>query len=163
MQGNVPSSLDGRDAKALNIAIWTLGALSLIFSLWVTTVGWHNSIFDFHGFRQAQTAISAESIRDGGPILRYETPVLGPPWSVPMEFPLYQLVVAQISRAFGTPLDQAGRFVAELFHFLCFIPLATILAQLGLTRLQRLPALALFAVSPFYNFISHLVLIESID
>src|SRR5271154_4345091 len=115
MQGNVPSSLDGRDAKALNIAIWTLLGLSLLFSLWVTTVGWHNSIFDFHGFRQAQTAISAESIRNGGPILRYETPVLGPPWSLPFEFPLYQALVALLARIFGTPIDQTGRFVSEVF------------------------------------------------
>jgi len=149
------------DAKALNIVLWTLTALSLIFSLWVTTVGWHNSIFDFHGFRQAQTAISAESVRNGGPILRYETPVLGPPWSLPFEFPLYQVLVALLAKIFGTPIDQTGRFVSEAFHYLCFFPLAAILAHLGLTRVQRLPALALFAASPFYNFASHLVMIES--
>jgi hypothetical protein len=161
MHDDVRRDSTGAVAKRLQIVIWTLAALSFAFSLWAATVGWHNTIFDFHGFRQAQTAISAQSIRDGGPILRYETPVLGPPWSVPMEFPLYQLVVAEIARIFGTPIDQTGRFVAELFHFLCFIPLWTILAQLGFSRIQRLPALALFAVSPFYNFISHLVLIES--
>src|SRR5271170_6400758 len=149
------------DAKALNIVLWTLTALSLIFSLWVTTVGWHNSIFDFHGFRQAQTAITAESIRDGGPILRYETPVLGPPWSVPYEFPLYQLAVALLSKIFAAPIDQTGRFVAELFHYLCFFPMAAILAPFGLTRVQRVPALTLFAASPFYNFASHLLMIES--
>jgi hypothetical protein len=161
MHNEVRRDPTGEVAKGLKIVIWTLAVLSFAFSLWAATVGWHNSIFDFHGFRQAQTAISAQTIRDGGPILRYETPVLGPPWAVPMEFPLFQLVVAEICKIFGTPIDQTGRFVSELFHFLCFIPLWTILGQLGLTRIQRLPALALFALSPFYNFISHLVLIES--
>jgi hypothetical protein len=158
---NSLSSPAPKDAKALNIVLWTLAALSLIFSLWVTTVGWHNSIFDFHGFRQAQTAISVESILNGGPILRYETPVLGPPWSVPFEFPLYQVLVALLTKIFGTPIDQTGRFISEVFRYLCFFPLATILAHLGLTRVQRLPALALFAASPFYNFASHLFMIES--
>ena len=147
--------------QALATVLWILCGLSLVFSLWVATVGWNNTIFDFHGFRQGQTAISAESIRNGAPILRYETPVFGPPWSIPFEFPLYQALVALLAKIFGAPLDQTGRFVAELFRYLCFFPLAAILAHCGLTRMQRIPTLALFAASPFYNFISHLFMIES--
>jgi hypothetical protein len=161
MHDSMQNNPAGQDAKWLNISVWTLGALSLAFSLWVTTVGWHNSIFDFHGFRQAQTAISAESMRNGGPILRYETPIFGPPWSLPFEFPLYQALVAFLAKLFGAPIDQTGRFVSEIFHYLTFFPLAAVLARLGLTRLQRVPALALFAASPFYAFMSHLFMIES--
>ena len=156
---NEKSSQD--QSRALDIVLWILGGLSLVFSLWVATVGWHNTIFDFHGFRQAQTAISAESIRNGGPILRYETPVFGPPWSLPFEFPLYQVLVALLAKLFAAPIDKTGRFVSEIFHYLIFFPLASILARLGLTRVQRIPTLALFAASPFYNFISHLFMIES--
>ena len=148
-------------SRSLNTVLWILGGLSLVFSLWVTTVGWHNTIFDSYGFRQAQTAISAESIRNGGPILRYETPVFGPPWSIPFEFPLYQVLVALLAKLFATPIDQTGRFVSEIFHYLIFFPLASVLARLGLTRVQRIPTLALFAASPFYNFNSRLFLIES--
>ena len=117
---NEKSSPD--QSKALDTVLWILGGLSLVFSLWIATVGWHNTIFDFHGFRQAQTAISAESIRNGGPILRYETPVFGPPWSIPFEFPLYQVLVALLAKLFAAPIDQTGRFVSEIFHYLIFFP-----------------------------------------
>jgi hypothetical protein len=147
--------------KTFNLLIWLLALLSLAFSLWAVRVGWHNSIYDFHGFRQAQTAISAQSIRDGGPILRYETPVLGPPWSMPFEFPLYQALVAGVSRLSAMPIDQAGRLVSVLFFYLCLFPLASIMSSLGLRRLQIVPTLALFAANPFYIFISRLVMIES--
>src|SRR5580693_5466937 len=35
-----------------------LSLVYLGFSFWATTVGWNNTIFDNHGFRQSQTAIS---------------------------------------------------------------------------------------------------------
>lgn len=100
------------NTKAIEVALWALGALSICFSLWAVSVGWYHSIFDFHGFRQAQTAISANSILYGGPILHYETPVLGPPWSIPFEFPLYQVLVALLAKLLSSPLDQTGRFVS---------------------------------------------------
>jgi hypothetical protein len=131
------------------------------FSLYAISVGFYNTIFDFHGFRQAQTAISADSILHGGSFLHYETPVLGPPWSVPFEFPLYQGIVAVLARAFSIHLDQTGRFVSILFYYLCFFPLASILSHIGLRRTQMVPALALFAMSPIYIFWSRVFMIES--
>jgi hypothetical protein len=138
-----------------------LAVLSLAFSLWAIRVGWDNSLYDFYGFRQAQTAISAETIRNGGPILHYETPVLGPPWSMPFEFPLYQVLVAGLSKLFVMHIDQAGRLVSVVFFYLCLFPLASIMSKLGLQRLQIVPTLAIFAANPFYIFISRLVMIES--
>lgn len=148
-------------STAIERVIWLLGLLSLGFSLCATSVGFHNSLFDFHGFRQTQTAISAESILHGGSFLHYETPVLGPPWSLPFEFPLYQGIVAGLAKAFSTSLDETGRFVSILFYYLCFFPLASILACIGLRRVQMVPVLALFAMSPIYVFVSRLFMIES--
>jgi hypothetical protein len=148
-------------STAIERVIWLLGLLSLGFSLCATSVGFHNSLFDFHGFRQTQTAISAESILHGGSFFRYETPVLGPPWSVPFEFPLYQGIVAVLAKAFSTHLDETGRFVSILFYYLCFFPLASILSHIGLRRTQMVPVLALFAMSPIYVFVSRLFMIES--
>jgi len=147
--------------SAVDLAVGTLGLISLCFSFWAVSVGWHNSIFDFYGYRQSQTALTAESILHGGPVLRYETPVLGPPWSIPFEFPLYQLLVALFARTFSTPLDQAGRFVSVFFYYLSFWPLAAILAKLRYRRLQIATALALFAASPFYVVVSRFFMIES--
>ena len=146
---------------SIDAVIWLLGLLSLAFSFYATSVGFHNTLFDFHGFRQAQTAISADSIMQGGSFLRYETPVLGPPWSLPFEFPLYQGIVAGLAKTFSTPLDQTGRFVSILFYYLCFFPLASILSTVGLRGTEMIPSLALFAMSPLYVFVSRLFMIES--
>ncbi len=158
MDASEQTTLREKHRDALEIAVWSLGVLSLAFSLWAVTVGWHNSILDF---REAQTAISADSILHGGPILRYETPVLGPPWSVPFEFPLYQVLVAGLAKLSSTPIDQTGRFISLLFYYLSFFPLAAILSRLGLRHVQTVPTLALFAASPFYIFFSRWFLIES--
>ncbi len=146
---------------AIDTVVWLLGLLSLGFSFYATSVGFHNTLFDFHGFRQAQTAISTDSIMHGGSFLRYETPVFGPPWSLPFEFPLYQGIVASLSRIFSAPLEQTGRLVSILFYYLCFFPLASILWRMDFRGTQMIPALALFAVSPLYVFISRLFMIES--
>jgi hypothetical protein len=146
---------------SIETVVWLLGLLSLGFSFYATSVGFDNTLFDFHGFRQTQTAISAASIMQGGSFLRYETPVLGPPWSLPFEFPLYQGVVAGLAKTFSTPLDQTGRFVSILFYYLCFFPLASILSTIGLRGTEMIPSLALFAMSPLYVFVSRLFMIES--
>ena len=143
------------------VAIYVLGLVSLLFSVWAVTRGWYNSIYDFHGFRQAQTMLAAQSIRDGGSVLRYETPVFGPPWTFPMEFPTYEALVGYLSRLFSTPLDQTGRFVSVAFYYLSYLPLASIMGRLGLRRVLVMPTLAVFAASPFYVFMSRLVLMES--
>lgn len=146
---------------AIDRALWVLGLLSLAFSFYATSVGFGNSLFDFHAFRQAQTAISADSLLHGGSLLRYATPVLGPPWSLPFEFPLYQAIVAGCAKVFSAPLDQTGRCVSILFYYLCFFPLASILSRIGLRGTSMIPPLALFAVSPLYVFVSRLFMIES--
>ena len=145
----------------IETVICLLGLFSLGFSFYATSVGFHNSLYDFHGFRQTQTAISADSMLHGGSFLHYETPVFGPPWSLPFEFPLYQGIVAGLAKVFSTPLDQTGRFVAILFYYLCFFPLVSILSRVGLKGTQMIPALAIFAVSPIYIFVSRLFMIES--
>ena len=148
-------------ATSIDWSVWLLGLLGLVFSLYATSVGFHNSLFDFHGFRQAQTAISAESMLHGGSFLHYETPVFGPPWWLPFEFPLYQGIVAGLAKIFSTPLEQTGRLVSILFYYLCFFPLASILSRIGLRGTQLIPPLTLFAVSPLYVFVSRLFMIES--
>jgi hypothetical protein len=148
-------------ATSIDRSVWLLGLLGLVFSLYATSVGFHNSLFDFHGFRQTQTAISADSMLHGGSFLRYETPLFGPPWWLPFEFPLYQGIVAGLAKIFSTPLDQTGRLVSVLFYYLCFFPLASILSRVGLRGTQLVPALTLFAVSPLYVFVSRLFMIES--
>lgn len=145
----------------LSRSVTLLAVACLVFSLWASFVGFHHSLFDFHGFRQTQTAISAEYMEHGGSFLHYQTPIFGPPWSIPLEFPLYQKTVALIAEHLNFPLDETGRAVSIAFFYLCFLPLASILKRLRYTPVQILAVLSLFAVSPLYIFVSRLFMIES--
>ena len=122
---------------------WTEKILLLIFaaclihSFWGISRGWNNPLIDAHAFRQTQTAISVFYLLKGSPWLAYETPVLGVPWSIPMEFPLYQGIVAILVKLLQTPIDQTGRFVSAFFFYLSLIPIYVILSYLQVARAFR--------------------------
>jgi hypothetical protein len=149
-----------RGRRFLFPAPFLLGAC-LAYAVWAASIGWHNTVLDFIGFRQAQTALTAYFMVDRPPRLAYETPVVGPPWSIPFELPVYQWVVATIVTVGHTPMDETGRAVSLLFFLLTLLPAYRVLAWLGVATGHRLLALSLFAVSPFYLFWSRTFLIES--
>jgi hypothetical protein len=129
--------------------------------LYAVHVGWSNTLLDHHGFRQTQTAISTYYMIGKPPKLAYETPVLGPPWEIPFEFPLYQWIVAGIVSILHTPLDQTGRFVSVAFFLLSFFPLYFILGKLRVSPDNRFLVLGLLAVTPEYLFWSRTFLMET--
>jgi len=147
---------------------WIVGRLlllvfvcSVLYAIWTASIGWGNTLNDRHSFRQSQTATTAYWMIGKPFRLAYETPVLGKPWAIPMEFPLYQWIVARIVGLCGTPLDQTGRFVSLAFFLLTTIPLYRIVRSLGVaSHLAWLP-LILFVTSPFYIFWSRTFMIES--
>jgi hypothetical protein len=133
----------------------------LLHALWAVSLGWDHTICDFHPFRQTQTALSAYWMVGRPPQLAYETPVLGPPWSIPLEFPVYQWTVAGLVTALGTPLEPTGRFVSVAFFLLTLVPANLILRRFGVSAEGRLIILGLFLLSPFYLFWSRTFMIES--
>jgi hypothetical protein len=136
--------------------------LSLAWSIWATTRGWDYSLLDGHGFRQTQTALTSYYMIHGrSSFLAYETPVLGAPWSIPFEFPLYQWLAAKATLLFGIPLHQAGRLVSVIFFALCLVVLWGILSELKVERRYRLVFIALTLVCPLYAFWSRTFMIES--
>jgi hypothetical protein len=147
--------------RACSVTVLCLSFASILFSGWAVRVGWNNTIFDAHGFRQSQTAISVYYTKWGSECLNYKTPVLGPPWSIPFEFPLFQAIVAAIWHLFPLQLDQAGRLTAVAFFYMTFPPLFVLLRELKLGTLTALATVALFAVSPQYIFWSRTFMIES--
>ena len=126
----------------------------------MASVGWNNTLSEQHGFRQTQTAITSYYLMRGGPFLSYETPVLGRPWSIPFEFPLYQGLVALASALFKTPLNQTGRFISEIFFCLSLLIGWFLLAELNIRPVYRLVFLSLMLVSPQYVFWSRTFMIE---
>jgi len=149
-------------------ADWIVGRLlmlvfvcAVLYAVWTASIGWGNTLNDRHSFRQSQTATTAWCMIGKPFRLAYETPVLGKPWSIPMEFPLYQWIVARIVGVFGTPLDQTGRFVSLLFFLLTTIPLYRLVRSLGVSASHAWVPLILFVTSPFYIFWSRTFMIES--
>ncbi len=148
--------------RSETIFVVLLFAGALIFHGWGASVGWKNLNLPGCEFRQTQTAISALFIqRENNFSLAYPTPVLGKPWSIPMEFPLYQWTVVVLSNATGMPLTQAGRTVTLACFYLVLPALYLLLRRVGLSRLRCLVALGLVLVCPLYIFYARSFLIET--
>jgi len=154
-----PSNERHSNPLTLIAALLLLGCLA--HAIWAFSIGWNNTINDHHSFRQSQTAITAYYLKDKPFKLAYETPVLGKPWSVPLEMPFYQLAAARLSSAVHVPLDQAGRGVAASCYLLLLVPVYFLLREFRVSRPHALLALCILLVSPFYLFWSRAFLIES--
>ncbi len=147
--------------KRSDLLAWLLFAGVLALALWSMSGGWHASMIDRHEFRQMQTALSAHWLRENGFQLAYETPLFGPPWSIPLEFPLYQAAVAGLARALDIGIEPAGRAVS-LGFFLATLPAVYLLAGLlGLEGRRRLWPVATVTLAPLYLFYGRAVMIET--
>lgn len=145
------------DSRAAAVSL--LLVLSIAVYLVLIAFGSGPYISDDHPFRQTQTALGAASIGALSDILRYEVPVLGPPWHLVYEFPTYQVLVAGISAATGLPFVATGRLVSVLFFLLTLLPLYRLLGVFGIHH--RSAALALILFSPLYVFWSRSFMIET--
>ena len=162
-----PSSKDTIDLPAPDpgsrdgTAILFFFLAALVWSLAVASVGWSHAISDWYGWRQTQTAITAYFMQQGSPWLDYETPILGPPWRIPHEFPLYQTLVVTLTAATGLRLEAAGRTVSLAFFYAALGAGYLLLGEVGVSRRRRLLVLAFWLVSPIYLFWSRTFMIES--
>lgn len=130
-------------------------------ALWMLTERWDASILDRYEFRQLQTALSTFWMRHEGFRLDYLTPLFGPPWSIPMEFPTYQAIVAALAAQSGLPLEQAGRLTSVLFFVATIPALYDLFGLAGLTPSRRLLALTVVVSSPIYLFYPRTFMIET--
>ena len=140
--------------------VWFTALLAV--HLYFVTIGWTRERLAGQEFRQAQTALSAQFIqREHNFSPAYPTPVLGAPWSIPMEFPLYQWTAVVLSNTTGLPLVQAGRTVTLGCFYLTLAALYLLLGRLGLPPPRRLLALGLVLACPLYLLYARAFLIES--
>lgn len=99
-----------------------------------------------HVFRQSQTAISVEwAASEGIRLLDYQTPIYGPPWRWPLEFPTYQATAAVLAKT-GLSVEVACRIANLLFFYL------SAFALYHLTRLLEASAGAGLAILLCYVF-----------
>ncbi len=136
--------------------------ICLAFHFWGVQVGWQSKNLPGVEYRQAQTALSAYWIKvENNFSLAYPTPVLGKPWSVPMEFPLYQWTVVAVGRATGLELLKAGRVVSQACFYLSLPAIFLLLARWTVTVRHRWLVLATVVTCPFYIFYSRAFLMET--
>lgn len=134
----------------------------LLFHGWGVQVGWSNRDLRGVEFRQAQTALSTYWIhaeKDFSPA--YPTPVLGKPWSIPMEFPLYQWTVAVVSQVTHLSITKSGRAVSIACFYLCLPAVFLLLARWRVPVGYRWLVLAVVVTCPFYIFYARAFLIET--
>jgi hypothetical protein len=146
-------SLSGRKAEAAFVAA-TVATFVVVVA---TTLG--QPLLERHAFRQAQTAYTARIFHEQGiDLIHPKMPVLGEPFELPFEFPLFQ-AAASLVMDVGVRDDVAMR----LTGLMCF--LLTALLLYGLVRrvdgaLSGLAALVAFVSTPFAVLWSRTSMIE---
>jgi len=123
---------------------------------------WDKPLLGPHAFRQTQTAISTFYMaKDATMFADYITPVLGKPWRLPMELPIYQWIVARWHNFSGMALDASGRLVSVATWLACLFPVWLLLKTLRFETAPIAFSLVLLLSSPLYLFWSNAFLMET--
>lgn len=136
--------------------------LALVLHLGLTLKNVESGFLAGHEFRQAQTGLSIKFIQqDEDYSLAYPTPLFGPPWSIPMEFPLYQWTAAWLVTHFDFTTALSGRVVSIVCFYLG-LPAVVLLLRSAKMRWDAVNGvLILILTAPVYIYYTRAVLIES--
>ena len=129
---------------------------------WNASRGWNTPGMLGHEFRQAQTALSVQAMQRDGFRLDYSTPILGKPWAIPMEFPLYQRLVSTYSNLTGEAVVQSGRMVSAILFIVGLLGVVALGRVLGFSWGASSIATVPIIAAPVYLFYSRAVMIESL-
>lgn len=145
----------------MNIAQRTFVGIAIL--LLALSLFWGGDRFSMTPFREAQTAITSYYMATGdSPFLAYEVPVLGREWAVPLEFPIFQWIVAKLSPPDIHQIRWTGRVLSLVFWLACLWVTHQILKAAPLDKGDRLWTLILLALSPIFVAYSATFLIESL-
>jgi hypothetical protein len=144
-----------------NTFYFSLLLLTFIFFIGFNIVALNDPILVQHGFRQSQTALTSYYLIQNGFSLAYETPFKGEPWSVPLEFPIYQWIVAQLSIIFNMPLTFTGRLISLIFGLLVTIPVFNIFKILKINQEIIYICFILIFSAPVFIYWSGTFMIET--
>ena len=101
-----------------------------------------------YAFRQFQTTLMIREYMENGLFQVSPLPVFGPPWQVPMEFPLFQWVAALGGNLVGASPQIAGRLTALVFFLVCAVFVALIGTRLYSAR-TGFAGFVIFLFAPF--------------
>ncbi len=112
-----------------------------------------------HAHRQTHTAFQTVGFYESGiDLLHPITPVLGDPWQIPNEFPLFQ-AVASVFMSWGVPADPANR-ITGLGFFVVTALLLWVLVRRMAGRTVAAVALVVFSFSPYSMLWSRASVVE---
>jgi hypothetical protein len=108
-----------------------------------------DSIAEMFSFRQTQTAFVIRSMSENGyNPFDAELPVLGEPWMVPFEFPLFQMIAASLANLFNVDPGYAGRLTSTIFFLLSAIGIYLFASNVFGRQIARL-VLPVYLFTPF--------------
>lgn len=143
-----------------HLFLYLLFFAAFLHSFFIFTFYLDGPLTDMHAFRQTQTAVTAFWLPEHWAVLDYQTPVVGSPWSIPYEFPLYQILAALL-HAVGMPLAVAGRCLSWFAMLAVLFPAQRILRCLSGDNEQFLFFAPLYLASPIYVFWGRTFMIET--
>ena len=138
-----------------------LAGLALVHNI-VLFVMIFDQPFKIGVFRQAHTAITAQWLLKGGDWLIYETPILGAPWKIPLDFPLYQWMMAALTAITDLTLIQSGRIISLIFWIATLWPVYRLTRRYMQDNLLFLAIAILFLCAPQYLVYGPAVLMETL-
>lgn len=138
-----------------------IACLAVAYSLYLAVAYASQPPLDVYSFRQTQTALTSYWFVKEGFQFSYETPVAGTPWAIPFEFPIYQTIVAYISKTFDFGLDSTGRLVSYSFLLLTIVPVIGITKRLRLPRVTSVYFAAILFSMPIYVYWGRSFMIET--
>ena len=130
-------------SNSLYITLW------VVIGLLVRISRLNDSIYERFSFRQTQTAFGIryfanESLNP----FTAQVPVLGPPWKIPFEFPIFQLIASLPTKYLSIEEAISGRITATLFFLLSSILLFLILQQTNGKSVARI-SMPIFLLTSF--------------
>jgi hypothetical protein len=154
-----------RDGFSLNINIngFSILLFSFCFLLHLSYqfLGLTNNLIEYFSFRQTQTAITSFYFIHDGFKIPYLTPVLGSPWTLPFEFPIYQILVGLVVKLTGFSLDLSGRVVSVLFFYFTLYFVYKLSALYLKNKWKPLIILSVLLLHPIYIYWTRTFMIES--
>ncbi len=127
----------------------------------IITKGINNPITDHHAFRQTQTATTAYWMVNEN-MFQYIVPVTLPPWNMHRELPLYQFIVACLSKVTGMQIELSSRIVSLFFYYLSIYYLVKVSRVLFESPMASRITFVSLMLSPVYVFWSRTCMIESL-
>ncbi|MFL5675763.1 MAG: ArnT family glycosyltransferase, partial [Chloroflexota bacterium] len=136
------------------------GSIAVLLSFLLRVLTLAQPLVEAHSFRQTQTAYTAVIYhRDGIDLLQTPLPILGPPWVVPIEFPLFQAIAALVMNT-GAPTEIALRGTSLAF-FVVSVVLVWQIVRLEMGPRPAAVAVFVYSLAPLGLLWSRTSMVET--